>query len=155
RVWCETPTKNGSWEWFKEVDVPLCTERAFAVQGETEADRVRLSVRADQHFQAPPPVVVERGTRDVRLRLQRGAPLRARVLAPPPYAQAATLRAVRCDGMDLPSYKPPWDYSGDLTRSLADATLVDFDGVSASFSWPALPAGHHRPEVRAPRAIKP
>jgi hypothetical protein len=57
--------------------------------------------------------------------------------------------------MELPSYKPPWDYSGDLTRSLADATLVDFDGVSASFSWPALPAGTYRIEVRAPGVITP
>src|SRR5262249_22033654 len=68
------------------------------------------------------------------------------------YMRAITCRALRADGAELPTYQPdPWSQP----CSFADATLVDGDGTSTSFLWPALPPGIYRVEVHAPGIAAP
>src|SRR5262249_29752346 len=91
-VKCEIAAKESSVNVVTNFEESLRCDRTLAVRGESEADRLRLSVWADRCFLAPPPVVVDRGARGVRIALDRGASLHARVLAPAAYARAVTCR---------------------------------------------------------------
>ena len=63
------------------------------MRAQTAVDRVRVSVMPARHFGAPESIVVATGTRGVQLSIDRGLPLRARVIAPAAYARAVSCRA--------------------------------------------------------------
>ena len=147
----EVPHRDDGWHHLQEITVPVGTAPAFAVHADTDAKTVRVSVLPSRQFAAPDPIVVPTGTTDLRLHLARGLPLRARVLAPAAYAQALSCRAVREDGAVL----APVAANDDDAPTRGEAALVDFDGESARFLWPSLPAGSYRVEVTAPGMDQP
>ncbi len=150
-VLCEAEAADGSWSLLHEVVVPLDGSPSFEVREFTQAKNVRVTVRADRHVLAPAPVVVRTGTEDLRLVMQRGVNLRARVLAPAAYAQAITCRAVREDGAALPATSANLDQA----ELRGHAELVDFDGLATQYLWPALPPGSYRVEVLVPGVATP
>jgi hypothetical protein len=155
-LWIDTevPDGQGGWKWLEKIEVFPDADPAFAVRESTDAGRVRVTVRAGRHVLSPEPVVVDVGARDVRLEVDRGHRLRARVLAAPAYARAVTCRAVREDGTELPAVAPRWA-GDDEEPPRSEGRLVDFDGSAAEFLWSAMPAGSYRVEVRAPGITEP
>lgn len=139
------------WDPLPKVEVDPAASLSFRVRALTDGERIRVSVLPARHFLAPEPVVVAIGTRDLHLRVARGLPLLARILAPTDYARAMECHAVREDDLAL----PPTGAVGDSAAPRSVATLVDFDGEAATYSWPSLPPGSYRVDVTAPGMQQP
>lgn len=147
-VHVEVPGSDGTWQYLQGACVFPADSGAFAVHAFTDARRVRLRVDPKPYHLPVAPIVVDTGTADVSLRIDRGSELRARVLAPFAYARALACRVAREDGANL----PPTDRDGSPRGA---AQLVDCDGVATHFLWPALPNGSYRLDVLAPGIAEP
>ncbi len=147
KVVVEVPHETRGWHWLGSVTVHPGYDPTFTLRGSTTAERVRVRVAAAGHFIVPQPIETAPGDDDVTVRIERGQPLTAKVIAPAAHARSIDCRVVRHDGASLPRTS---DESDDGEPRRETARLVDCRGDTATFSWPALPPGNYRVEIRAP-----